>query len=279
MADRDITVPLVTMSVSKKTLFLSILLLTWLDHSAPALSMGSGEDMILISEGKFLMGMKDGDSLGLVWATPQRNIDIPVFYIDKYEVTNEKYKAFADATGRNLPFQKKYDTIYNWKKGRYSDNLGNHPVVLVDWYDAEAYCRWLKKRLPSEAEWEKAARGTDGRKWPWGSKFNKFSSNTIEFGLEMTMPVGIFPGGASPYGVMDMAGNVSEWTSGWYRGYSGTKYQRPDYGKKYKVARGGAWSSPANPYALPFSRSPHVQTYKHRTLGFRCAKSVRAPQL
>lgn len=258
----------------KSLLLISAFFLGLTGYATPVMSKGEAERMIMVAEGEFLMGMKDDDPLGLVWTTPQRRVDLMAFYIDKHEVTNKDYRQFIKATQHRLPYDKRYDTIYNWSNGKFSVNLDDHPVVLVDWHDADSYCRWVGKRLPTESEWEKAARGTDWRKWPWRGEFDRFMANTVEFGVKMTMPVGSFPKGVSFYGVMDMAGNVFEWTSGWYRGYPGTKYEHPDYGEKYRVIRGGAWTSAANPYAFTFSRSSQLPSYKHRSLGFRCAKSV-----
>lgn len=262
------------------TAFFTSLLLLWegvclLNAGEPPVTKAGGGEMALIPAGEFIMGMKDDDPLGLVWTTPQRKVFLPAYYIDKYEVTNREYKKFADATGRKAPFDDQHDTIYNWKDGKHHKNLDDHPVALVDWYDADAYCRWAGKRLPAEEEWEKAARGTDGRLWPWGNKFDKFKANTVDFEVEMTMPAGSFPEGASPYGVMDMAGNLFEWTSDWYKAYPGSKRIHPDYGEKYRVTRGGAWISPADPYAYTMSRTAQLPDHRHRSIGFRCAKSAK----
>jgi len=232
------------------------------------------KEELLIPAGKFIMGIKDDDPLGLVWATPQRKVYLPAFYIDKHEVTNREYKRFIDSTGRNAPFDEHSDTIYNiynWKGGKYKENLDDHPVVNVDWHDADAYCRWAGKRLPAEEEWEKAARGDDGRYWPWGNEFDKTRANTMDFGVEMTMPVGSFSEGASPYGVMDMTGSVFEWTSSWYKAYPGSKRKHPEYGEVYKVTRGSAWTTDADPYGFTMSRTAQPLDYKHRSTGFRCA--------
>lgn len=227
------------------------------------------------------MGMKEGNRLGLVWTTPQRKLNLPAYHIDKYQVTNKEYKKFVDATGHREPHDKRHDTIYNWKNGRYLENLDDHPVTLIDWHDADAYCKWAGKRLPAESEWEKAARGADGRIWPWGNEYPRvkfpgilIKANTYAFQVHMTMPVGSFPEGASPYGVMDMAGNVFEWTSSWYKGYPGAKNKHPLYGETRKVVRGGAFMSPAYPYAVTANRTSQEPKYKHRTLGVRCGKSA-----
>ena len=256
----------------KTITFLCITIFVWLNYCNLQAAGAEELKMVFIKGGEFLRGMETSNPLGLVWATPQEKINVPSFQIDIHEVTNKEYKVFVDATGHRVPFDTRYDTMYNWENGTYNDNLDNHPVVLVDWYDAGAFCKWKGKRLPSEMEWEKAARGTDGRVWPWGNEFDKFASNTLEFGLGMTMPVGSFQKGKSPYGVMDMTGNVFEWTSDWFKGYPKSTYKRADYGEQYKVVRGGTWTAPANPYAITFSRSSQLREYKHRSLGFRCVK-------
>lgn len=231
------------------------------------------DGMVLIPAGEFIRGIDEDDPLGFVWASPKTDLYLPDFYIDKYEVTNSEYKGFVEATGHRVPFDDRYDTIYDWIDGKYTENLDDHPVTLVDWDDATAYCQWAGKRLPTEAEWEKAARGTDGRLWPWGNEYDRFKANTIEFNVKMTMPVGTFPEGASPYGLMDMAGNLFEWTGDWYKGYPGTKREHPDYGELYRVTRGGTWTSPADPYGYTMTRTAQPMDYKHRSLGFRCAMS------
>jgi len=257
-------------------LVVSSLLLEGLPLNAgePPVTKAGGGEMVLIPKGEFIMGMKDGDPIGLVWATPLRKVFLPSFYMDKYEVTNREYKRFVDATGRKAPFDAVHNTMYNWKDGKYRENLDDHPVVLVEWYDADAYCKWAGKRLPTEAEWEKAARGTDGRLWPWGNVFDRFKANTRDFGVRMTMPVGSFPEDASPYGVMDMAGNVFEWTASWYEGYPESKYKHPLYGMTYRVTRGGSWLSLADPDAYTMSRTAQLPDYIHRSVGFRCAMSA-----
>ncbi len=231
-------------------------------------------DMAYIPAGEFIRGMAEDDPLGFVWATPRSKVKLPAYYIDRHEVTNREYKKFLDVTGRRSPGDQKQDTIYNWREGVYRKGLDDHPVVLVDWNDATAYCLWAGKRLPTEAEWEKAARGTDGRYWPWGDEFDKFKANTRDFGVQMSMPVGSFPEGASPYGVMDMAGNVFEWTGSWYKAYPGSKRIHPDYGEKFMVTRGGAWTSRADPYAYTMGRTAQPAGYRHRSIGFRCARSA-----
>lgn len=206
-------------------------------------------DMVRVPAGSFLMGSSDeeivkvvrelgGGELGpdVKWFSaerPQHRVYLDEFYIDKYEVTNKKYKEFVDATGHPTP--------RHWENGTYPQGREDHPVVYVSWEDANAYCQWAGKRLPTEQEWEKAARGTDARIWPWGNTFDKAKCNVESWEGSDSKPVGSYPGGASPYGAYDMAGNVWEWTDSWYDAYPGSKLRTPEFGKKLRVLRGGSW--------------------------------------
>lgn len=167
--------------------------------------------MVLVPAGEFKMGSGPDE----VWVNkdegPQRVVNLPAFFIDQLEVTNRQYKQFTDATGWQAP--------QSWMKGMYPENADFLPVTSVTWWDASAYARWAKKRLPTEAEWEKAARGTDGRRYPWGDEFAAdFANNDRDL-----LPAGAKAAGTSPYGVLDMAGNVAEWTASAYE-----LYPRPD---------------------------------------------------
>ncbi|MBI5344274.1 MAG: SUMF1/EgtB/PvdO family nonheme iron enzyme [Deltaproteobacteria bacterium] len=160
---------------------------------------------------------------------PERKLELPDFYMDKTEVTNRMYKEFVVATGRRPPF--------NWAGGAYRPDMAERPAAFVSWHDADEFCKWKKKRLPTEAEWEKAARGADGRRFPWGNEFDIKKTNTLgEHGGPT--PAGFFKDGASPYGALDMAGNVQEWTDDWYKPYPGNDFNDDDYGEKSKVVRG-----------------------------------------
>ncbi|GEM_PF-694302 len=208
-----------------------------------------GGIMITIPGGEFLMGSPKG--VGGAEEYPQHTVYLDEYRIFKYEVTNRQFARFASETG--------YKAEGNWKKfaiqGRES-----HPVVSVTWNDAEAYSRWAGGRLPSEAQWEKAARGVDGRLYPWGNEWDKNKCNNCNTDRKEykaaranlylgkgTTPVGLFADGASPYGVMDMAGNVWEWCNDWYKDeyYKESPPQNPGGPLQgdMSVFRGGAWNS------------------------------------
>lgn len=237
-------------------------------------------EMVAVPAGEFISGSDktDVDHMGSELGSakpwyldehPQRKIRLPLFFIDRYEVTNAQYKAFIDATRARPPV---YFYIRSIPPGRES-----YPVTDVNWYEADHYCRWAGKRLPTEAEWEKAARGPDGREFPWGNTFDPKKANVGDSGIGDVAPVGSFKEGASPYGAMDMAGNVWEWTDSWYQAYPGGTYQSPFFGEKQKVFRGGGWGGSGH-YALPlFYRGAYRSSLPpeegYADLGFRCAKS------
>jgi len=199
--------------------------------------------MCIIPEGEFMMG---GGELG---EQQPRQIDLPAFQIDTYEVTNAQYEEFVRETDRAA------------SGNVYSDALADHPVTGVSWEDARSYCEWAGKRLPTEAEWEKAARGSDAFTYPWGDEWRDGLANTLEFDAGSVMPVGSFPDGASPYGVQDMAGNVWEWVDDWNTSAQDTK-----------VIRGGAWNA-VQKWAKTFVRNSMLPTHTQDNLGFRCARS------
>lgn len=179
--------------------------------------------------------------------SPQHKVNLEGFYIARYPVTNAEYLSFINETGGAIPYRDDFiSEPFNWNPNTrvFPEGKGNHPVVLVSWYDALSYCRWLGGRLPTEAEWEKAARGVDSREWPWGNEWLDGLCNTEESGIKYTTIVGHFsPEGDSPYGVGDMAGNVWEWCSSLRKPYP---YKADDGREKLnipglRVIRGGAW--------------------------------------
>jgi formylglycine-generating enzyme required for sulfatase activity len=244
---------------------------------------GSGstaEGMTLIPAGEFLMGT-DSEFKN---ERPRRKVFLDAFYIDRNEVTNAEYKKFVDATGRRVPEMKAFwAEPINWRNGTYPRGRGDHPVVLVNWHDADAYAKWAGKRLPTEAEWEKAARGTDGRKWPWGNDWDRKKCNTAESFFRSSQPVSSFPEDKGPFGNLNMAGNVTEWTSDWYSEiyYSKGDNKNPRGPSKAeakgnrKVARGGAWDSSISSYARTGCRHDFPPNTKNASLGFRCAMDAK----
>jgi formylglycine-generating enzyme required for sulfatase activity len=218
-----------------------------------------GSIMVKVPASEFWMGSSKSDA-----EKPRHKVYLDTFYMDKYEVTNTQYLAFCVDTDHRLPI--------HLRRGMIQQGRERHPVNHVTWSDADAYCKWAGKRLPTEAEWEKAARGTDGRLYPWGSGWNARLSNNRTSPSESTMAVGSFPQGKSPYGALDMAGNVWEWTADWYKSYPGAPLKFDETGKR-RVARGGAYFYSidllrcANRYPLdPLDATGHG--------GFRCAISI-----
>jgi formylglycine-generating enzyme required for sulfatase activity len=226
--------------------------------------------MVLIPAGKFLRGSNNR----MPDEGPQYTAETKAFWIDKYEVTNLQYKQFIDATKRKSPAL--------FRNRTYPEGKVDHPVVYVSWFDAHDYCQWAGKRLPTDIEWEKAARGSsDDRDYPWGDTFdvNNLNSPVRWKSLHMegdTTPAGSFEGGKSPYGLYDMSGNVWEWTDSWYTQYPGNKWPSENYGEMYKVLKGGSWWDcsyyQCGVSAPVFNRSYFKQSVKNSSFGFRCAK-------
>lgn len=213
-------------------------------------------EMVLIPSGEFIMG----DNRGFDNEKPQHRVKLKAFLIDKYPVTVKDYKEFQKLTG----YKSEPDDY------RPDDSKNECPVTYVSFDDAKAYAEWLGKRLPTEAEWEKAARGTDGRLWPWGNEWDESKLASREGNYTEPVPVGIFPEGKSPYGVMDMAGNVWEWTSDSEQKYP---YKKPFPGEKLKLFKGGSWSHDKI-YARCSMRYLAGQDGWANDLGFRCAMSL-----
>jgi len=213
-------------------------------------------------------------------ATPAHRVRLSSFLIDRYEVTNGEYVRFVAAKG--------FPVLPHWPGGRPRPDQERLPVTYVDWEEASAYCLWLGKRLPTEAEWEAAARGPEGWIYPWGVFFDPRRANVG--GLQSgPAPVGSFPRGQSPFGAYDMIGNVWEWTADWYKPYAGNTYVSDDFGEKYRVARGNSWAGLGHFSGKILEEVEAVEarsTYRLyfppkialEDLGFRCAKdAARVP--
>ena len=244
------------------------------------------DSMIKIPAGSFKMGTNNlkSDSQN----RPEHDVAIQAYYIDKYPVTNAQYARFVA--------EKDYRPPLNWKKGRFDESKLQHPVTMVTWFNARDYCQWAGKRMPTEAEWEKAARGTDGRRWPWGEVMESERLNTY-YNVGDTSEVDKYASGVSPFGVFDMSGNVQEWVDSEFNPYRDTdapvevfiakipevpeseedkkmsmvNFKETDM--KYKVMRGGSWKSD------PFTTSAFHRNYQWPQLttdfyGFRCAKDA-----
>lgn len=235
-----------------------------------------GKEMIHIPGGEFLMGSdKSWDN-----ESPTHVVRVDAFYIDRYPVTNEEYKRFIDATGHPVPC---YDVEwaephgYNWDPEERTPpkDKEKHPVVLVRWQDAREYASWAGKRLPTEAEWERASRGTDGRRWPWGDEFLKGRCNTRESNINATTPIDRYsPDGDSPEGVGDTVGNVWEWTSSLFRPYpydanDGRESREAD---GWRVLRGGSWRNDLDRARCTARLDGDFIFFSN--VGFRCAVSV-----
>lgn len=199
-------------------------------------------EWVEIPAGEFLMGSdKSKDELALENETPQHSVTLPKYHITKYPITNAQYLGFVNASG-NIPPE-------HWKNGKIPRGFENHPVVHISWHDACAYCEWassvaqFKIRLPTEAEWEKAARGRDGRIWPWGDQAPTRDLCNFARNEDGTTPVNKYPEGMTPYGAFDMAGNVWEWTNSEYRLYKYDPYDGRETSSRYasRTLRGGTW--------------------------------------
>ncbi len=243
------------------------------------------DSMVLIPAGNFLMGTdaKSADAA----SHPLHTIYLKGYRIDKYPVTNAQYARFVAATGHRPPS--------DWKNGKIQQGVLLHPVTLVNWYDAAAYAKWAGKRLPTEAEWEKAARGKDGRRWPWGNEMDPARLNTY-YNVGSATNVTTYASGVSPYGVYDMAGNVDEWVEDDFHPYKGSDAPADVFkgkvarvlneqdramklsemvpvNRQYKVLRGGSWKGD------PFSTASYHRDYSWPNFasdfyGFRCASDL-----
>jgi len=234
--------------------------------------------MVLVPAGEFIMGSDQGRPD----EQPAHRVYVDAFYIDRYEITNAQYAEFLNTIGGHQRRCDGHDCVDTKDEnpdshivhvaGRYAAEAGyeRHPVVEVSWYGAKAFCEHYGKRLPTEAEWEKAARGPEGLNYPWGDAFEAGSAN-VGHQINDTTPVGRFPTGVSPYGAHDMVGNVWEWVDDWYQPYPGSPASSDFFGQKYKVVRGGSWNHPAED-ARTTARDIAHPARRLRVVGFRCAR-------
>jgi formylglycine-generating enzyme required for sulfatase activity len=279
-----------------------------------------GKEMVLVPAGRFEMG-STGEEIEAAYQLgkkydketkkswfegekPRHRVWVDAFYMDKTEVTTLEYRQFIEAGGYK---HKKYWSEEGWKfiekekirePGYLTDsrfNQPDHPVVGVSWYEAAAYARWAEKRLPTEAQWEKAARGSDGRRYPWGNEAvdgkranycdvkcdRSWKDTSEDDGYPYTAPVGSYDRGTSPYGIHDLSGNVWEWVQDWYDAdyYSRSPERNPvnDKAATYRVLRGGGWYfDPARLRAA--NRLGDAPGGRDSNLGFRCVVGVLAPR-
>ncbi len=232
--------------------------------ATPAQPVVTPGEMVLIPAGEFIFGSnEDKDSASY----PEQKINLPAFWIDKYEVTNAEFLDFAIKTGYQGEGAKEGK---DWRQF-FTPDKAKYPVLFITWNDAKAYCESLGKRLPTEEEWEKAARGTDGRRYPWGNEWDASKSNTYEAGLRNPTEVGQFPD-ISPYNVHDMLGNVQEWTASWYKGYKGNPKKSENFGERFRVLR-GASARIYGSRAHLWDRSAYLPKSLY-DFGCRCAKDA-----
>jgi len=242
-----------------------------LEAGATMISDVDGMVMVYIPAGEFLMGSADSDTYANDEEKPQHKVYLDAFWIDKTEVTNDMYMQCEKAGVCDRP-----DSTSSFTRSNYYTNsiYADYPVIYVSWNDAKTYCEWVNRRLPTEAEWEKAARGTDRRVYPWG---NETPSHALHISYSGdTELVGGYPDGASPYGALDMIGNVYEWVSSLYEPYP---YDPMDGREKNtsgtRVLRGGSWYIPLDRFlraAYRFHNAPGVSAYH---IGFRCARGAK----
>ncbi|HXG49905.1 MAG TPA: SUMF1/EgtB/PvdO family nonheme iron enzyme [candidate division Zixibacteria bacterium] len=249
--------------------------------SAGAADRAGSSELVRIPSGSFWMGSDEGSRD----ERPRHRVTLEEFWIDRIPVTNARFSEFMNSAAFAAGGRSWYDVGDNdarihrrGEKWQADPGFADHPAVEVSWYGADAFCRWAGGRLPTEAEWEKAARGTDGRKYPWGMEAPDKSRAQFGAGWNETRPAGSFPKGASPYGVLDMAGNVWQWVSSIYAPYPYDAADGREDPRREAVrgTRGGGHDSPAGELTATqrgasLSRNPRSG---HHNIGFRCARST-----
>ncbi|HAN70573.1 MAG TPA: formylglycine-generating enzyme family protein [Actinobacteria bacterium] len=224
------------------------------------------DTMVWIPGGVFTMGSDLFDI-----EAPIREVDVPGFWIDRLPVTHEQYYEYVQQTG--VPM------LPDWPEDGPAAEIANHPVERVTWWEARDYASWCGKRLPTEAEWEKAARGNDGREWPWGDVWIEENANVWDSAKPlgvMTIPNGARVGNSSPYGVIDLCGNVEEWVEDEFLPYEGSTAELPSTLGQCRVLRGGSWFYTSEMARCSFRRGalPTFSGYERAGgPGFRCVRS------
>ena len=254
---------------------------------SPELMDAYGMSMVLVPEGEFTMG-SDAEIVFAICqeyyfdchldsytdGAPPHQVYLNAYYLDKYEVSNSHYKACVDVDICAMP-----TNVASATREIYFgiSEFDNHPVIYVDWDMAKTYCEWRGAYLPTEAQWEKAARGTDGRLFPWGDEIYPTIANYLNANVGDTVAANIYDMDRSPYGAFNLGGNVSEWVADWY---SATYYQNspfenpqgPETGE-LRVVRGGSWNARGTG-ALSVLRREAIPSGNHDGLGFRCARDA-----
>ena len=233
-----------------------------LETAAPTPTLTPPPGMVYIAGGDFLMGTDDGDE----YERPAHKETVASFFMDATEVTCEDYQQFVQATGHRAPPQ--------WSNNSYPPGAAKLPVTGVDWFDADAYAKWAKKRLPTEQEWEFAARANDGRRFPWGNNWSRGAANAGDSSAQQLVSVASFPTGKTPSGLMDLAGNAWEWTSSDLVAYPNGKLSQKPVGE-IKIVRGGSWQEPTNQITTTY-RGYLLATGAgdYSATGFRCVSEV-----
>jgi formylglycine-generating enzyme required for sulfatase activity len=220
--------------------------------------------MAYVPGGEFIMGADNGDE----YERPSHKVTVKPFYIDVYEVTCEEYEKFIKATGYSPPSK--------WKNGHYPEGAAHQPVTGVNWDDAVAYAKWSGKRLPTEEEWEFAARGGDARRYPWGNEWKPMAANADADSRGHVVEVGTYPSGKSPFGAFDMVGNAWEWTASDLTAYPGGHIQERPNGD-LKIIRGGSYQSKRKSATTTYRWGyPARNADDYSNTGVRCVKDAPA---